>query len=236
MNALAIQNEKLVSVNNQEPVTTSLIVAEKFNKRHDHVLRAIQNLECSDGFRLLNFGESSYRNEQNKKQPMYHITRDGFMFLAMGFTGKKAARWKECFIDAFRKMGATLVMRSSSEWNAARIENKTGRRVLTDAIQYVLIPYAISQGSRNHGMMFVSYTRLVQSCTSSDKRDSLPAHVLAKISVLEVSAATEILKLVARNVHYREIYQAVKSEINEIVRLWNALPIANANIKQLEAA
>lgn len=46
----------------------SLIVAKMFGKRHDHVLRAIKNLECSKEFRQLNFGESSYINEQNKKQ------------------------------------------------------------------------------------------------------------------------------------------------------------------------
>ncbi|MFR2389128.1 Rha family transcriptional regulator [Intestinibacter bartlettii] len=31
-------------------------------------------------FRLTNFGESSYRNSQNRKQPMYYMTRDGFTF------------------------------------------------------------------------------------------------------------------------------------------------------------
>jgi len=84
--------------------TTSLKIAESFNKRHDTVLRAIQNMECSAEFRRRNFAESSYRNGQNKPQPMYTITRDGFSFLASGFTGKEAAQWKEKYIEAFNRL------------------------------------------------------------------------------------------------------------------------------------
>ena len=49
-------------------------------------MRDIRNLDCSEVFRASNFGQSYYRNEQNKKQPMYLMTRDGFMFLVMGYS------------------------------------------------------------------------------------------------------------------------------------------------------
>jgi hypothetical protein len=48
-----------------------------------------QNLECSEQFRLLNFKQSSYSNSQNKEMPMFELTRDGFSFLVMNFTGAK---------------------------------------------------------------------------------------------------------------------------------------------------
>lgn len=79
-------------------------VAEEFGKRHDNVVRDIRELDCSAEFRLLNFEESSYRNEQNKKQPMYYMTRNGFMFLVMGYRGKKAAAIKEAIITRFNEM------------------------------------------------------------------------------------------------------------------------------------
>ena len=74
-----------------EPKTTSLKIGECFGKEHGKVLRAIENLECSEEFRQANFGLSSYVAMRGKTMPMYEITRDGFSFLAMGFTGKKAA-------------------------------------------------------------------------------------------------------------------------------------------------
>ena len=82
----------------------SLLVAQMFGKRHDNVLRDIENLDCSEKFRLLNFEESSYRNEQGKRQPCIDMTRDGFTFLVMGYRGKKAAAYKEAYIERFNQM------------------------------------------------------------------------------------------------------------------------------------
>lgn len=77
---------------NKEEVTivTSLDIAETFNKEHRRVLQDIRELECSDEFRLHNFVQSTYSNQQKHKQPMFYITRDGFTLLAMGYTGEKA--------------------------------------------------------------------------------------------------------------------------------------------------
>ena len=111
-NASTTCAENLVSVNNGKIVTTSLQVAEVFNKLHRHVLRDIRNLECSSIFQESNFGLSFYHskllNGGYKKQPMYYITRDGFTFLAMGFTGKIAAKFKEAYINAFNEMEEKL--------------------------------------------------------------------------------------------------------------------------------
>ncbi len=87
---------------------TSLEISNRFGKRHDNVLRAIENIECSQEFRRLNFEESTYNNRHNKAQPMFEITRDGFVFLCMGFTGTQAALWKERYIQAFNQMEAAL--------------------------------------------------------------------------------------------------------------------------------
>jgi Rha family phage regulatory protein len=90
-----------------KPATTSLLVAEKFGKRHDDVLRAIRNLECSEEFSLRNFTESNY-SLRGKNYPMYIISRDGFTFLVMGFNGLSASKFKEEYIDQFNKMEAAI--------------------------------------------------------------------------------------------------------------------------------
>lgn len=95
---------KLVFIENNRPVTDSLMIAEKFEKSHFHVLRDIEELECSEEFRESNFGLSSYRSTQNKELPKYLITQDGFSFLVMGYTGKEAARFKEMYINEFNRM------------------------------------------------------------------------------------------------------------------------------------
>lgn len=91
-----------------QTTVTSLQIAEHFGKRHGDVIRAIRKLEVPETFGRRNFASSSYRNEQGKEQPMYHVTRDGFALLAMGFTGKEAMRWKLAYIAAFNAMEAHL--------------------------------------------------------------------------------------------------------------------------------
>lgn len=66
----------------------SRYVAQFFEKEHRAVLRDIRELDCSKEFRLHNFVQSAYINEQGHKQPCYIMTRDGFVFLAMGYRGK----------------------------------------------------------------------------------------------------------------------------------------------------
>ncbi|HFX0932069.1 TPA: Rha family transcriptional regulator [Pseudomonas aeruginosa] len=100
--------------------------AERFGKRHDNVLRAIDNLDCSAGFRLLNFEETvMWRENPSGGEPIksrsFDMTKDGFMFLVMGFRGKAAAAWKEAFIHAFNWMAEQLFKRSM-DFNTMRNE------------------------------------------------------------------------------------------------------------------
>ena len=101
-------NNQLVSIHDGKLTTTSLIVAEHFNKAHRSVLTSIRRLECSPEFTEHNFLLSQYKDNSGKENPCYNITRDGFMFLVMGFTGKEAAVWKERFINAFNAMEKKL--------------------------------------------------------------------------------------------------------------------------------
>lgn len=86
--------------------TDSRKVAIAFDKQHKDVLRLIRNLECSENFTKRNF-TLCYENsdlQNGKPQPYYEMTKDGFMFLVMGFTGKQAAQIKEAYIEAFNLM------------------------------------------------------------------------------------------------------------------------------------
>jgi Rha family phage regulatory protein len=101
-------NELVFKSEEGQVVTTSLLVAETFGKAHDKVMRDIEKLSCSDEFRAANFGDSSYVSQQNKELPMCIMTKDGFTFLVMGYTGKKAGKFREEYIKAFNAMEKAL--------------------------------------------------------------------------------------------------------------------------------
>lgn len=101
----------LVQISNNQITTTSKQIAEVFGVLHKNVLAKIQSLEIPADFVRLNFKPYSYIAENGKKNPCYEITRDGFTLLAMGFTGKKAMKFKIDFINAFNAMEAELLSR-----------------------------------------------------------------------------------------------------------------------------
>lgn len=91
---------------------SSIDVADFFKKKHNNVLQAIDNLECSEDFRRLNFQLSSYNKNLgdgvSRDYRSIDMTRDGFTFLVMGFTGKEAAKFKEQYIAQFNAMEKAL--------------------------------------------------------------------------------------------------------------------------------
>ncbi|HFU5431562.1 Rha family transcriptional regulator, partial [Enterococcus faecium] len=101
---------ELVILKNKEAVTTSLQVAESFDKKHRHVLTAIDELKegVAENWADL-FWEDTYVHPQNKQSyRIIYMNRDGFSLLAMGFTGKKALSFKLQYIEAFNKMEKEL--------------------------------------------------------------------------------------------------------------------------------
>lgn len=106
-------SQPLVRHSGNRLITTSLAISNAFGKKHKDVLRAIQMLECSSEFNRRNFALVSYVDGKGEKRPAYEITRDGFVFLCMGFTGAQAAQWKEKYIEAFNRLEAEIYRREA---------------------------------------------------------------------------------------------------------------------------
>lgn len=96
--------EELVIMKDKQAVTTSLQVAKVFDKRHDHILRDIDDIKKD----VPNFGEmfieTTELDSYGRDRRIYDMNRDGFSLLAMGFTGKKALQFKLKYINAFNQM------------------------------------------------------------------------------------------------------------------------------------
>lgn len=99
---------QLVVMKNRQAVTTSTSLAENFNKRHDNVMRDIQELKKD----VLNFEEMFFETTEpdsyGRERKIYLMNRDGFTLLAMGFTGKRAMEFKLKYIQAFNEMERQL--------------------------------------------------------------------------------------------------------------------------------
>jgi Rha family phage regulatory protein len=123
--SLVVTNELVTLNDNNVPTTTSIQVAEYFDKEHrsvlasirtlidggvqgfmqthGNVIRKIESLECSIEFARLNF-ELCSRTVNGREFPMYELTRDGFSFLVNKMSGPEASEFTENFIGAFNAM------------------------------------------------------------------------------------------------------------------------------------
>ncbi|HQU78020.1 MAG TPA: Rha family transcriptional regulator [Azonexus sp.] len=119
----------LVDRDGDRVFTTSLKMAEHFNRRHQYVMNVTKNIVDelkSDGqffgrqieFSQLNFQPSEYTNERGKTYPMFKFTEEGFALVAMSFTGREALAWKVKFLAAFRDMERRLISQKEREANA----------------------------------------------------------------------------------------------------------------------
>lgn len=138
---------ELVSIENEVPKTTSLVVAKFFGKRHSDVLRAISKLDCSEEFSQRNFAlviesmtyidsNGGCQNKTTKRAGHYSMTKDGLIFLVMGFTGKQAAKLKEAYINEFNRMSDVLNQRQNSlmyQYNKVSIAYDAATRNASDA-------------------------------------------------------------------------------------------------------
>lgn len=102
-----MKNLVTLTGNSNQPVTTSKMIAEVFEKEHKHVLRDIDNLKDVSNFGLM-FFETTEPDSYGRPQRVYQMNRDGFSLLAMGFTGQKALEWKVKYIEAFNYMEQQL--------------------------------------------------------------------------------------------------------------------------------
>ena len=218
--------------------TTSIDVAEKFEKRHKNVLQSINRIlaDCCqvDGLRTkpvnglkneaadfgpLNFKESSYLDEKGERRPMFEMTRSGFTILAMGFTGKKALEWKIKYEQAFSAMEQALLNQKNISWQDQRQQGKLARHEVTDTIKR-FVAYAEAQGSKNAFRYYPTITTAVYKCLfiiedryGKSFRDLLSSMQLQFLSVAEYVAAKAIEDGMAMNLPYKEIYKLAKGRV-----------------------
>jgi Rha family phage regulatory protein len=148
----------IVLVGKGQLTTTSKIVSDVFGKVHRNVMRDIELLDCSDQFRMLNFEHSEYQTERGKTYKCYNITKDGFYFLCMGFTGRKASEWKEKYIAAFNEMEKGLLNVDSE---MTRLSNQ-GKEIKQLGSEWSKFGHQINKQKKAHDLAIIELVDKVQ--------------------------------------------------------------------------
>lgn len=192
-------------------------MAKKFVKRHADVIRTIENLIKNDSTQncVQCFKQVFYKDESGKKNKKYLMNRDGFTFLVMGFTGKKANEWKWQYIKAFNQMENFIREKSTQIWIETRKAGKLTRKAETDTIQK-LVEYAKEQGSSHAEMLYMTYSKLAKKMTGINNRDEATVMQLNNLSLMENIILHEIDLGIMQGKHYKDIYKDCKNRLETI--------------------
>lgn len=236
----------LIIFKHGEAVCNSLQVAERFEKRHQEIIYAIEGRKCSckgkgckkcngRGYQQLGilqedleintkshlselFIKSSYKDAGGRIRPLYYMNRDGFALLAMGFTGKDALKWKLEYIRAFNAMEAIITEHQSPAWQQARTEGKKARRMETDAIKAFVI-YAQEAGSKSADKYYIHYSKLADKAVGITDRDTASVDQLLNLRVIEMVIDRTVLAEIAAGTEYHQAFKNVRDKVQQVAAL-----------------
>ena len=223
--------ENIVQNTDEGMFTTSLIIAQAFAKEHKDVLKAISNLECSEEFHQRNFAPMVYEAEigsgAKREFPAYRITRDGFAFLAMGFTGKKAAVWKEKFLEAFNAMERALMAREEEPALPPKEEEEMPRELAL----YFRPKRKITKGNVRaiHGLLHMEAYFHGISWEEAAERFCLREHIrcvedLPQVRfIVAVNESFRTLFYVRKYPHRQEKSVHIQDALRGLMEFWNQM-------------
>lgn len=204
------------------PVTTSRVVAERFERNHQHVLRNIRELlkdidDLSTSGHIYYCEAKTYIDVHGRSQTEYVMNEQFFILLSMGFKGKKALELKTAFIHEFYRMRSELLARVET-----RKIGKASRLSITDAISNHVSP----EGNFKK-FAYGNYTKLVYKRVlgmdvkkakearkvpeGGNLRDYLTIEELDRVQELESKIAGFIEVSDTEGKDDKQIYQMVKA-------------------------
>ena len=207
--------DKLVFLENDQPLTSSRIVAEKFEKLHKNVVQAIENIKAENSALTPCYYETTYQAGTGKHYKEYLMNQKGFALLVMGFTGQKARKWQSDFYDAFEAMKNKL-QQIALQRPLIRQSTILGQRKVTDAIKEYVIPNARKSGSTAPDKVFyMTYNKLFNKLANipAGQRDNLTVSQLIMLDQMQDVAAANIRIKAKHGASYKEIYAGTKNAV-----------------------
>ena len=231
----SITKEKLqetVRISKRGATVTSTDIAKVFGKPHKNVLRMIKaKIDFLSAQKIADrkyFIDSSYIDKGGRTYQRYELTREGFDYVVLSFTGKKAELYKLWYIEEFHKK--TNIIKRNKQiayennenpvWLEFRKQGKEIRTKFTDAINDYLLPQRIKENRETEQFVaryITSYTKLIYKILGIEipkgailNRDTMNMRDLFKIEQLEIRISKMIEKQAKEGIHYKKIYKNIK--------------------------
>ena len=203
----------LVELKSNKAVTTSTKVAKYFKKEHSKVISEIENLDCSETFRNENFFKHT-----EKDNIYFTMTKDGFTFLVMGYTWKKASKFKEEYIKAFNRMEFLLYDKNTIRYKEIRDYDKAIQKTEMDKMKssiYNITPRMYMKANtiadKAVSIKF-GYPKMIKKSEMTSDMLAERGNILSNITSLMIAQSLGVAINSISNVIYNNIHNQLKSK------------------------
>lgn len=203
--------------------TNSMIIAESVGYEHRVIVKHLKTYK--ERFeRRGNLSTVSAKITEGAGRPttIYLLNETQAFFLVTLLDNTETVLdFKEALAVSFVQMKDLLREKRTIDWQHTRQLSKQTRLQETDAIKE-LVQYATLQGSKNAGMLYMVYSKLVKQIAGYNGRDQTNTDVLTQIIAFESILRGVINEEMSLNTHYKQIYQKAKMQLTDMKRLWDA--------------
>lgn len=241
-----IQKTDLVIIENNNPVVSSLILAEGFQITHKALIRLIRKYEPI--FQKRRAFEFSKRESSGGRQEIFcKLDEDQTIFLITLLRNSEVSvPFKDRLASEFSRMKRTLSAMASqkqnAEWLEKRASGKIARRQETDTIKK-FVDYAKAQGSQSAEMYYTNISKMQNQALFlleqkyPNVRDILNLNQLSTMEDADAIVSKALEDGMVQNLGYKDIYKLAKSRIEIFSEIRGKTLIPAFQIqKQLTAA
>lgn len=211
---------ELVEMKDNDIFTTSKIIADGTNNKHNSITAIIQKYE--EDFRefgKVRFVDLKSKNPQGgRPEKVYYLNEEQATLLMTYLRNNEVVReFKKNLVQQFYKMRRFLIEKQSKLWNDTRLASKENRLKETDVIK-LLVEYSKEQGSTHSDKLYLTYTKLANSIVGS-KRDDMTASELNTLTLVESIIKQTIEIDMSMGMHYKDIYKDCKERLAQFAEI-----------------
>ena len=218
---------KLVLIEKNDLVTTSLTLSEGVKYEHRTVLKLIrEHLNDLHEFGTLALG---VRKSRGRPTEYYKLNELQVYFLmTLMQNNEKVTRFKKELIKEFGRMRNALlsiqINHQNQEWQQLRLEGKAVRRETTDAIKD-FVEYAVKQGSKNAIRYYSNISKMENKALFileqkfENVREVLNNHQLSTLKTADRIVYETLHEGMERNMDYKDIYKLAKERVETLATL-----------------
>ena len=224
---------ELVVIENEEPVTTTMLIAKGVGVKHENVMELLTR--HSEKTEILSTFETRKVSTKGRPMNVGILTEIQATFLiTLMRNSDKVLEFKERlvtdFYDMRSRLAAVLANRNNAAWIESRESGKLARREGTDIIAE-FVTYAENQGSKFAGMYYANISKMENKALwmlegkFKNVREILNGQQLQVIASADLIAARALQRGMDQGLHYKEIYQLAKSDIEKFSDLIGKTPV-----------